>query len=116
MSFLKLYSLHNYKSESVLYTLSAVSSLTKMPTSLHSYRYRVVDVFTQHALEGNPLAVFPDASGIGDVTIQRIANKLNLSETVFFVSASRPGCAVAVRIFTPSRELPFAGHPTVGAG
>jgi trans-2,3-dihydro-3-hydroxyanthranilate isomerase len=87
-----------------------------MPTSLHSYRYRVVDVFTLHALEGNPLAVFPDASGIDDVTMQRIAKELNLSETVFFVPATRPNCAVGVRIFTPARELPFAGHPTVGAG
>jgi trans-2,3-dihydro-3-hydroxyanthranilate isomerase len=87
-----------------------------MPTSLHSHRYRVVDVFTQHALEGNPLAVFPDASGIDDVTMQKIAKELNLSETVFFVPATRPNCAMGVRIFTPARELPFAGHPTVGAG
>ena len=80
-----------------------------------SYRYRVVDVFTTEPLEGNPLAVFPDGSGIDDVTMQRIAKELNLSETVFVVPSTRPGCAVRVRIFTPQREMAFAGHPTVGS-
>lgn len=79
-----------------------------------SYRYRVVDVFTQHPLEGNPLAVFPDASGMDDVTMQKIAKELNLSETTFVVPATRAGCAVRVRIFTPAREMVFAGHPTIG--
>ena len=86
-----------------------------MPTNLHSYRYRVVDVFTQHALEGNQLAVFPDSSGIDDLTMQKIAKELNLSETVFIAPAMRQDCAVSVRIFTPTRELRFAGHPTIGA-
>jgi trans-2,3-dihydro-3-hydroxyanthranilate isomerase len=79
------------------------------------HRYQVVDVFTKQALEGNPLAVFPAAAGIDDQTMQKIAKELNLSETVFIVPASRPGCDVGVRIFTPMREMLFAGHPTVGA-
>ena len=80
----------------------------------NSYRYRVVDVFTTEALQGNPLAVFPDGSGIDDVTMQRIAKELNLSETVFVLPATRSGCVARARIFTPYREMSFAGHPTVG--
>ena len=80
-----------------------------------SYRYRVVDVFTCHPLEGNPLAVFPEASGMDDVTMQKIAKELNLSETVFILPPSRADCVARVRIFTPMREMLFAGHPTVGA-
>jgi len=79
-----------------------------------SYRYRVVDVFTQRPLEGNPLAVFPDASGLDDVTMQRIAKELNLSETTFVVPSTRADCAVRVRMFTPTKEMVFAGHPTIG--
>jgi trans-2,3-dihydro-3-hydroxyanthranilate isomerase len=79
-----------------------------------SYRYRVVDVFTEQPLEGNPLAVFPDASGIDDVTMQKIARELNLSETTFVSPATRADCAAKVRIFTPTREMIFAGHPTIG--
>jgi trans-2,3-dihydro-3-hydroxyanthranilate isomerase len=79
------------------------------------YRYRVVDVFTETALEGNPLAVFPDASGIDDGTMQKIARELNLSETVFVVPVTRADCAARIRIFTSTMEMLFAGHPTVGA-
>ncbi len=79
-----------------------------------SYRYRVVDVFTEVPLEGNALAVFPEASGLDDTTMQRVARELNLSETVFVLPPEREDCAAALRIFTPSRELVFAGHPTVG--
>src|SRR3984885_10005287 len=79
-----------------------------------SYRYRVVDVFTNQPLEGNPLAVFPDASGLDDGMMQRIARELNLSETTFVFPASRPDCVADVRIFTPAREMAFAGHPTIG--
>ena len=78
------------------------------------YRYRVVDVFTRVPLEGNPLAVFPDSRGIDTGTMQRIAKELNLSETVFFEPPRLADCAVAFRIFTPTREMLFAGHPTVG--
>ena len=84
-------------------------------SNAQSYRYRVVDVFTDRPLEGNPLAVFPDASGIDDATMEKIARELNLSETTFVVPATRRDCAAGVRIFTPVRELPFAGHPTIGA-
>ena len=82
--------------------------------SPRSYRYRVVDVFTTQPLEGNPLAVFPEASGLDGVTMQKIAREMNLSETVFVVPATRASFSARVRIFTPTRELPFAGHPTVG--
>jgi len=79
-----------------------------------SFRYRIVDVFTEHPLEGNPLAVFPDASGLYDGTMQKIAKELNLSETTFVLPPTRPGCIAQVRIFTPIREMLFAGHPTIG--
>jgi len=83
--------------------------------NLSHHRYVTVDVFTERPLEGNPLAVFPDASGISDITMQKIARELNLSETVFVHPATRPDCAVSIRIFTPTMELSFAGHPTIGA-
>ena len=83
-------------------------------TSIQCCRYRVVDVFTDTPLEGNPLAVFPDASGLGGETMQKIARELNLSEVTFVLPATRPGCAARVRIFTPSKEMVFAGHPTIG--
>jgi trans-2,3-dihydro-3-hydroxyanthranilate isomerase len=79
-----------------------------------SCRYRVVDVFTENALEGNPLAVFTDARGLDTDTMQKIALELNLSETTFVFPASRKDCAAAVRIFTPHQEMQFAGHPTIG--
>ncbi len=78
------------------------------------YRYRVVDVFARQPLEGNPLAVFPDASALDDLTMQKIARELNLSETTFILPSTRPDCAVRVRIFTPSQEMAFAGHPVIG--
>jgi len=78
------------------------------------YTYRVVDVFTKQALEGNSLAVFTDASGMEPATMQRIARELNLTETTFVLPASRSDCVARVRIFTPEKELAFAGHPTIG--
>ena len=81
-----------------------------------SYRYQVVDVFTQIPLEGNPLAVFPAAADLESSTMQKIARELNLSETVFVVTSRRAGCAARLRIFTPGKEMDFAGHPTVGTG
>jgi trans-2,3-dihydro-3-hydroxyanthranilate isomerase len=77
------------------------------------YLYKIVDVFTQTPLEGNPLAVFTDGRGIPDERMQRIAREMNLSETVFVLPAEGDGDA-RLRIFTPTRELPFAGHPTLG--
>ena len=81
-----------------------------------SYRYRIVDVFTDKALEGNPLAVFLDAADLDGGTMQKIAKEMNLSETTFILPATNPDCAARVRIFTPGSELLFAGHPTIGTG
>jgi trans-2,3-dihydro-3-hydroxyanthranilate isomerase len=82
--------------------------------SEQEYRYRVVDVFTKHPLEGNALAVFTDASAMDSATMQRVARELNLAETAFVLPPTREGCAARVRIFTPSKEMVFAGHPTIG--
>jgi len=79
-----------------------------------AHRYRVVDVFTERPLEGNALAVFPDGAGLDDATMQKIAREMNLSETTFVFPPTRADCVARVRIFTPARELPFAGHPTIG--
>lgn len=77
-------------------------------------RYAVLDVFTDRALAGNPLAVVRDAEGLDDAAMQAIAREFNLSETVFVLPPDNPAHTAKVRIFTPGRELPFAGHPTVG--
>lgn len=77
-------------------------------------RYVLCDVFTDQALEGNPLAVFTDARKLSAATMQALARELNLSESVFVLKPERGGSA-RIRIFTPSKELPFAGHPTLGA-
>jgi trans-2,3-dihydro-3-hydroxyanthranilate isomerase len=81
---------------------------------MKSYHYTVVDVFTTEPLAGNALAVFPDASGLDLASMQKIARELNLAETAFVLPATRQDCAARVRIFTPTREMAFAGHPTVG--
>src|SRR5580698_11168615 len=81
---------------------------------MKSYRYTVMDVFTTEALKGNALAVFPDASDLDSTTMQKVARELNLTETVFVLPATRQDCAATLRIFTPAKELEFAGHPTVG--
>lgn len=76
--------------------------------------YRIVDVFTRTRFAGNPLAVFPDARGIPEDAMQRIARETNLSETTFVLPTTRADCDVRVRIFTPATEIPMAGHPTIG--
>jgi trans-2,3-dihydro-3-hydroxyanthranilate isomerase len=76
--------------------------------------YRVVDVFTTKTLEGNPLAVFMDASQIDEAVMQSIAREMNLAETAFILPPDNRACAARVRIFTPRREMLFAGHPTIG--
>lgn len=76
--------------------------------------YALLDVFTDKALAGNPLAVVLDAQGLEDEQMQAIAAEFNLSETVFVFPPQNPAHNAALRIFTPSMELPFAGHPTVG--
>ncbi|PAU78407.1 PhzF family phenazine biosynthesis protein [Halomonas salipaludis] len=80
---------------------------------MRNHEYHLLDVFTDRAFTGNPLAVFPRAEGMTSDTMQAIANELNLSETVFVGEPIAPG-RYPIRIFTPARELPFAGHPTVG--
>lgn len=78
------------------------------------WRFVQVDVFTERVFGGNPLAVVFDAKGLGDHEMQAIAREMNCSETTFLLPPTRPDCAARVRIFTPAREVPFAGHPTIG--
>lgn len=78
------------------------------------YRFHTLDVFTDRVFGGNPLAVLPDARGLSDDEMTRITREFNLSETVFVLPASDPAHTARARIFTPGREIPFAGHPTVG--
>ena len=78
-------------------------------------RFTQVDVFTDTALRGNPLAVVHDAHGLGDAQMQAFARWTNLSETTFLLRPTDAAADYRVRIFTPHRELPFAGHPTLGS-
>ena len=83
---------------------------------MHRFRYVLVDVFTSRPLEGNQLAVFTDATRMTEPLLQRIAREMNLSETVFvYPPSDRKQAHVSLRIFTPTTELPFAGHPVLGA-
>ncbi|WP_315802653.1 PhzF family phenazine biosynthesis protein [Bradyrhizobium sp. SZCCHNS3002] len=77
--------------------------------------FHQVDVFSKVAFKGNPLAVIAEADGLDDAAMRAIANWTNLSETTFLSRAQDPGADYRVRIFTPQRELPFAGHPTLGS-
>src|SRR5882757_1930967 len=88
----------------------ALSSKKRLP-------FTQLDVFTSRPLEGNPLAVFPDAAGLSDEQMQAIAREMNLSETTFIFprdAAIERERGVRVRIYTVQEELPFAGHPTLG--
>ena len=76
--------------------------------------YHLIDVFTDRAFGGNPLAVVTNGRGVSDETMQAIAKEFNLSETTFVLPPDDPRHDWRVRIFTPSSELPMAGHPTVG--
>ena len=76
------------------------------------YAFRIVNVFAEERLAGNPLAVFEDGRGLDDATMQALALQFNLSETTFILPSTR--ASAQVRIFTPSFEMPFAGHPTLG--
>ena len=78
-----------------------------------TYRYVVADVFTERPLQGNQLAVFTDARELPEETLQPLAREINFSETVFVYPPEAGGHA-RLRIFTPSVELPFAGHPVLG--
>lgn len=79
-----------------------------------NYKFYTVDVFTDKPFSGNPLAVFPDAEGLDEVIMQKIAAEFNFSETVFVFPPSHENAHRKLRIFTPSSEIPFAGHPTIG--
>jgi trans-2,3-dihydro-3-hydroxyanthranilate isomerase len=79
-----------------------------------SYRYVLADVFTDTPLRGNQLAVFTDARALSDGQMQSLAAELNLSETAFVLPPEQDG-DVRLRIFTPTTELPFAGHPVLGS-
>ena len=79
-----------------------------------SYRFVVADVFTSTPLAGNQLAVFTDARRLDDRTMQALALEIGFSETVFVLPAAADGTA-RIRIFNPRQEMPFAGHPTLGA-
>lgn len=78
-------------------------------------KYLIYDVFTDTVLTGNPLAVVVDAGGLDTAAMQRVAREFNLSETVFILPPENQLHRAKVRIFKPASELPFAGHPTVGA-
>lgn len=105
------------------FTLTTVTGAPRAdgPQQDSARDYLIADVFTATPLEGNPLGVFLDARGMTADLMQRTARELNLSETVFFLPAdnskiSDNAADARVRIFTPASELPFAGHPTLGAG
>lgn len=81
-----------------------------MPT----FQFETVDVFTSQRFGGNPLAVFPEASGLTDQQMQQLAAEFNLSETTFVLPPADAAHSARVRIFNRSHEMPFAGHPMVG--
>src|SRR5262249_12861827 len=90
--------------------LTAKEEVNNLPT----YNFIQLDVFTDKAFCGNPLAVFPEAEGLTDEQMQQIAREMNLSETVFVLPSDKEGVLRRLRIFTPQIELPFAGHPIAG--
>ena len=79
---------------------------------MKTYAFRILNVFAEERLGGNPLAVFEDARGLDDATMQALALQFNLSETTFILPSD--AATARVRIFTPAFEMPFAGHPTLG--
>jgi len=81
---------------------------------MRRFPFVTVDVFTETRFGGNPLAVFPDAHGLSEAEMQALAAEFNLSETAFVLPPEDPSHTARVRIFTPRREMPFAGHPNVG--
>src|SRR3954447_23962807 len=82
---------------------------------MHSLRYLHYDVFTDRALEGNQLAVFPEPGALTTELMQSITREMNFSECTFIFPAETAGTDVRMRIFTPGEELPMAGHPTIGS-
>jgi len=92
---------------------TVLTSAARAAAPRKGFDFVQVDVFSQNPLEGNPLAVFPDAADMSDAQMQNIARELNHSETTFILPATAGGDA-RVRIFGQNAELPFAGHPTLG--
>jgi len=87
---------------------------TVLISTMPPYQFLQYDVFTDRKFCGNPLAVFPEAEGITDEQMMKIAREMNLSETVFVLKPESDEVLRHLRIFTPMREIPFAGHPIVG--
>src|SRR5262245_34340499 len=87
----------------------------RLDPGMRRFRYVVCDVFTDVPLTGNQLAVFTDARDLDELTMQALAKEMNFSESVFVLPARSADADVRIRIFTPGMELPFAGHPTLGA-
>lgn len=85
-----------------------------MSSERRTLKFYQADVFTDVAFGGNPVAVIPDAEGLTDLELQQVAREMNLSETVFVFPPSDPAAVVKIRIFTPTQEIPFAGHPVIG--
>ena len=85
-----------------------------MDSSKRWIQFYQADVFTSEPFGGNPLAVFPTVEDVTEREFQQIAREMNLSETVFVLPPTDPRAAAKVRIFTPSQEIPFAGHPILG--
>ncbi|HJR77920.1 MAG TPA: PhzF family phenazine biosynthesis protein [Nitrospiraceae bacterium] len=85
-----------------------------MTSERRTFQFYQADVFTDVPFGGNPVAVIPDAAGLTDLELQQIAREMNLSETVFVFPPSDPAAVVKIRIFTPTQEIPFAGHPVIG--
>ncbi|MGH1418116.1 MAG: PhzF family phenazine biosynthesis protein [Hyphomicrobiaceae bacterium] len=78
------------------------------------FKFHTLDVFTDTRFSGNPLAVVEEADALTTEQMQAIAHEFNLPETIFIRSPKKPGHSASVRIFTPTNEIPFAGHPTIG--
>jgi trans-2,3-dihydro-3-hydroxyanthranilate isomerase len=79
-----------------------------------SLKFHTLDVFTDRRFGGNPVAVVLDADRLGAAEMQAVAREFNLSETVFVLKPENPAHSAKVRLFTPTKEMPFAGHPTIG--
>ena len=85
-----------------------------MQPERHTLKFYQADVFTSQPFGGNPVAVVPEADGLSDDQLQQIAREMNLSETVFVFPPTDKAAVVRLRIFTPTQEIPFAGHPVIG--
>ncbi|WHZ29714.1 MAG: Phenazine biosynthesis protein PhzF like [Nitrospira sp.] len=90
------------------------TSLDVTMAEQRSLKFYQADVFTSQPFGGNPVAVFPDADGLTDDELQQIAREMNLSETVFVLPPTDSAAVARLRIFTPTQEIPFAGHPVLG--